>query len=91
MSEDRPWHTQIHRDAFSYGLVPDFYDQRAIVDLRFFGYVEVNEDNRVEFSCVKKNFNGEVIEPGITDSYGMPQVSYEIKITPHVYSCPKHF
>ncbi|KAL2670161.1 hypothetical protein Neosp_015042 [[Neocosmospora] mangrovei] len=49
-SEKYPWHTQIHRDAFGYGQVPPTVDQRLIVDLRWFTYVEPNEDNYVKFS-----------------------------------------
>lgn len=30
----RPWHTQIHRDAFSYGDVGPAVDPRLVVDLR---------------------------------------------------------
>ncbi|WP_238995537.1 hypothetical protein [Streptomyces cyaneogriseus] len=30
----RPWHCQIHRDAFTYGAVPRNVDPRLIVDLR---------------------------------------------------------
>ncbi|KAI4758339.1 hypothetical protein E4T52_05936 [Aureobasidium sp. EXF-3400] len=76
LTKERPWHTQIHRDAFFYGLVPDIYDQRTIVDLRYFGYVEPNFENRVEFASDKRNARGNVVEPGIKDMYGMPQVSW---------------
>lgn len=62
-SEKYPWHTQIHRDAFGYGEVPADVDQRLIVDLRFFGYVEPNKFNRVTFSAKMR------------DAFGMPQVS----------------
>lgn len=57
--------------------MPDIYDQRTIVDLRFFGYVKPNVDNRVEFASDNVNANGSV-EPGIKDMYGMPQVSETI-------------
>lgn len=62
-SEKYPWHTQIHRDAFGYGEVPADVDQRLIVDLRFFGYVDPNRFNRVSFSAKRR------------DGFGMPQVS----------------
>lgn len=62
-SEKYPWHTQIHRDAFGYGEVPADVDQRLIVDLRFFGYVEPREANRITFSAKRR------------DGFGMPQVS----------------
>jgi pyranose oxidase len=62
LSKEYPWHTQIHRDAFGYGQVPNNIDQRLVVDLRFFGYVKPIYDNYVEF------------KPGMTDGFGMPQV-----------------
>lgn len=61
-SEKYPWHTQIHRDAFGYGEVPADIDQRLIVDLRFFGYIDPNEFNRVTFSPTRR------------DGFGMLQV-----------------
>ncbi|KAL9620939.1 MAG: hypothetical protein Q9160_004592 [Pyrenula sp. 1 TL-2023] len=54
-SEKYPWHTQIHRDAFGYGEVPADVDQRLIVDLRFFGYVDPNEYNKVTFSAKRRD------------------------------------
>lgn len=62
-SEKWPWHTQIHRDAFGYGEVPADVDQRLIVDLRFFGYVDPNKFNRVTYSATRR------------DGFGMSQVS----------------
>ncbi|KAK0126901.1 hypothetical protein ONS96_006466 [Cadophora gregata f. sp. sojae] len=62
LSEEHPWHTQIHRDAFNYGNVPSGIDQRLIVDLRFFSYVKPVYENYVEFSSK------------INDKFGMPQV-----------------
>lgn len=62
LSHDYPWHTQIHRDAYGYGLVPPEIDQRLVVDLRFFGYVKPVYDNHVHFSSTA------------TDCFGMPQV-----------------
>ncbi|KAF8867769.1 hypothetical protein CPB85DRAFT_105397 [Mucidula mucida] len=46
-SHEHPWHTQIHRDAFSYGGVGPRADSR-------------------------------VWTPGVTDSYGMPQATFEV-------------
>ncbi|KAK7040715.1 hypothetical protein VNI00_009621 [Paramarasmius palmivorus] len=63
-TKEKPWHTQIHRDAFSYGDVAATLDTRTIVDLRFFGYVEPNEKNTITF------------EKGYTDAYGMPQPTF---------------
>jgi pyranose oxidase len=65
-TKDTPWHTQIHRDAFSYGDVGPRADPRVIVDLRFFGAQEVNKDNCVRFSSKH------------TDIYGMPQATFEV-------------
>ncbi|KAH0592596.1 hypothetical protein MHUMG1_09586 [Metarhizium humberi] len=60
-SPDKPWHTQIHRDAFGYGQVPADIDQRRVVDLRWFGYTEENGHNYVTFSTKYQ------------DEFGMPQ------------------
>src|SRR5436309_1956242 len=49
VSEGRPWHCQIHRDAFHYGDVAPNVDGRLIVDLRWFGMVQPRPDNRVRF------------------------------------------
>ncbi|KAH7123367.1 hypothetical protein B0J13DRAFT_589222 [Dactylonectria estremocensis] len=64
LSEKYPWHTQIHRDAFGYGQVPPSVDQRLIVDLRWFTYMEQKETNYVEFSRTHK------------DQFGMPQPTF---------------
>ena len=63
LSKEHPWHTQIHRDAYGYGAVPNEVDQRLVMDLRFFGYLKPVFENHVEFSSE------------ITDGFGMPQVS----------------
>jgi pyranose oxidase len=65
VSEDRPWHCQIHRDAFSYGDVAPNVDSRLVVDLRWFGIVEPRHDCRVTFSDRHQ------------DSFGMPQPTFE--------------
>ena len=62
-SNANPWHTQIHRDAFGYGEVPQTVDQRLVVDFRWFTYAEPKETNSVDFS------------EKITDEFDMPQVS----------------
>lgn len=64
---DHPWHTQIHRDAFSYGDVGPRSDPRVVVDLRFFGKSDISEDNRVCFSDEH------------TDIYGMPQATFHVE------------
>ncbi|CAE6503880.1 Pyranose 2-oxidase [Rhizoctonia solani] len=61
-----PWHTQIHRDAFSYGDVGPRTDPRLVVDLRFFGRQEILPDNYVTFT--KEH----------TDIYGMPQATFNV-------------
>lgn len=62
LSEEYPWHNQIHRDAFGYGEVPATIDQRVVVDLRWFGYVKPSYGNFVQFS------------KDCSDGFGMPQV-----------------
>ncbi|CAE6528111.1 unnamed protein product [Rhizoctonia solani] len=65
-----PWHTQIHRDAFSYGDVGPRADPRLIVDLRFFGKQEPERNNYVTFSGK------------YTDIYGMPQATFNVTRNP---------
>jgi len=62
---DRPWHTQIHRDAFSYGEAGPTVDSRVVVDLRFFGLQSGVPENQIIF------------ETSIRDAYGMPQPTFE--------------
>ncbi|KAF9457214.1 putative pyranose oxidase [Collybia nuda] len=64
-SKDFPWHTQIHRDAFSYGEVGPRVDSRVVVDLRFFAMQPGVRKNRIVF------------EDDISDAYGMPQPTFE--------------
>ena len=68
VSEDRPWHCQIHRDAFHYGDLAPNIDSRLIVDLRWFGIVDPRPDNRVTFA------------ERYTDSFGMPQPTFEFTL-----------
>lgn len=68
VSEDRPWHCQIHRDAFNYGDFAPNVDGRLIVDLRWFGIVEQRPENRITFSEVYK------------DAFGMPQPTFEFQL-----------
>ncbi|KAF1735903.1 Pyranose 2-oxidase [Beauveria bassiana] len=67
MTLARPWHTQIHRDAFGYGSVPRDIDQRLILDLRFFTHVEIAHHNCVKFS------------DKISDIFGMPQPTFHFQ------------
>ncbi|MFZ0217403.1 MAG: pyranose oxidase [Candidatus Dormiibacterota bacterium] len=69
VSEDRPWHCQIHRDAFNYGDIAPNVDTRLVVDLRWFGLVEPRPDNRVWFS------------ERFADSFGMPQPTFEFTLS----------
>lgn len=68
VSEGRPWHCQIHRDAFHYGEVAPNVDSRLIVDLRWFGIVQPRPGNRVKFS--KRHH----------DMFGMPQPTFEFRL-----------
>jgi len=69
VSANRPWHCQIHRDAFNYGELAPNVDSRLIVDLRWFGIVEQRRQNRVKFSRT------------IRDTFGMPQPTFEFSLT----------
>jgi pyranose oxidase len=69
VTEETPWHTQIHRDAFSYGAVPPAIDKRTIVDLRYFGKVKPRWRNRVKFS------------EKLTDAFGLPQPTFDVKLS----------
>jgi pyranose oxidase len=64
VSDDRPWHCQIHRDAFHYGDVSPNVDNRLIVDLRWFGIVEPRYESYITFSDRH------------TDIFGMPQPTF---------------
>jgi len=61
VSDGRPWHCQIHRDAFNYGDLAQAIDSRLIVDLRWFGIVKPRYENSITFS------------ESLKDKYGMPQ------------------
>lgn len=69
VSQGRPWHTQIHRDAFAYGGLPPNIDNRLIVDLRWFGMVEQREDNKVTFV------------DDVRDLFGMPQPTFDYSLS----------
>lgn len=70
VSPGRPWHCQIHRDAFHYGDVAPNVDNRLIVDLRWFGIVEPRFANRISFSDRHR------------DIHRMPQPSFTFTLTP---------
>lgn len=65
VTEGRPWHAQINRDAFHYADLVPHIDTRLIVDLRWFGLVDPRPDNRVWFS------------DRYTDVHGMPQPTFD--------------
>ncbi|KAG9123868.1 Pyranose 2-oxidase [Ceratobasidium sp. 392] len=73
-STKKPYHTQIHRDAFAYGDVGPRADPRVVVDLRFFGKQDINKDNRVTFAQP----NSKDQHDGQTDAYGMPQATFHV-------------
>jgi pyranose oxidase len=69
VSEGRPWHCQIHRDAFHYGDTGPNVDGRLIVDLRWFGMVAPRRENRVMFSERHR------------DLFGMPQPRFQFRLS----------
>jgi pyranose oxidase len=69
VSEDRPWHCQIHRDAFHYGELAPNVDNRLVVDLRWFGIAEPRPENRVTFTDIHR------------DVFGMPQPTFEFALS----------
>ncbi|EPS41152.1 hypothetical protein H072_4991 [Dactylellina haptotyla CBS 200.50] len=66
VTEERPWQTMIHRDAFQYGEVPEGVDEKTVVDIRAMSSMEPKPENRVQFSDVAK------------DEYGMPKPSFHV-------------
>ncbi|MFJ6525574.1 pyranose oxidase [Streptomyces longwoodensis] len=68
VTDDRPWHCQIHRDAFTYGAVPPNIDPRLIVDLRWFGISRPRPENKVTFS--RK----------IRDTFDLPQPTFHFRL-----------
>jgi pyranose oxidase len=65
----RPWHAQVHRDSFSYGQLPPDVDDRLVVDLRWFGMVDPNFDNRIFFL------------DDLNDKFGMPKPTFEFQLS----------
>ena len=65
VSEERPWHCQIHRDSFAYGALPPDIDDRLVVDLRWFGMIEPVETNLIRF------------EDDLRDKFGMPRPTFD--------------
>jgi pyranose oxidase len=69
VSDNRPWHCQVHRDAFQYGELAPNVDGRVIVDLRWFGIVQQRPENKVTFSNK------------YPDTFGMPQPTFEFVLS----------
>ncbi len=69
VSRERPWHCQVHRDAFHYGDLAPNVDNRLIVDLRWFGISEPRPENRITFSREYR------------DLFGMPQATFEFALS----------
>jgi len=65
VSEHRPWHCQVHRDAFAFGQLAQNVDSRLIVDFRWFGLPVERPESRVYFS------------EKVKDMYGMPQPTFD--------------
>jgi pyranose oxidase len=68
VSDSRPWHCQIHKDAFHYGALPPGIDDRLIVDLRWFCILNPRAENRVTFS--RDRFT----------AFGTPQPTFEFAL-----------
>ncbi|WAZ25768.1 GMC oxidoreductase [Streptomyces cinnabarinus] len=68
VTEARPWHCQIHRDAFTYGAVPPNVDPRLIVDLRWFGISRPRPENKVTFSR------------RLRDTFDLPQPTFSFRL-----------
>jgi pyranose oxidase len=78
-STEFPWHVQVHRDAFSYGDVGPKADPRVVVDLRFFGKGEIKPENKIMIGPPPSV--GREWQPGVTDIYGMPQITFNVMRT----------
>ncbi|KAG8793195.1 hypothetical protein FRC12_003566 [Ceratobasidium sp. 428] len=73
---EKPWHVQIHRDAFSYGNIGPRADPRVIVDLRWFGRQDVYHRNCVYFGKDPITPMNDVAPH--KDAYGMPQATFDV-------------
>lgn len=70
VSQDRPWHCQIHRDLPYDDMVPNpEIDNRLVVDLRWFGLVDPRPANRVWFSDTER------------DVFGLPRPVFEFSLS----------
>jgi hypothetical protein len=69
-----PWHIQIHRDPFYYNEIGPRADPRTVIDLRFFGKGDLKWENSIQFGSDEFTTNNGW-KAGVTDIYGMPQVT----------------
>jgi choline dehydrogenase-like flavoprotein len=68
VSEDRPWHAQVHRNWTGHEDLPPGVDDRVVVDLTWFGMVDPVASNRIAF------------EENMTDRFGMPMPTFEYRL-----------
>lgn len=68
VSEGRPWHGQIFREAFQYDPLPADIDSRLVLDVKWFGMIDPVEKNKVTFSS------------DIRDKNKMPQATFDIEL-----------
>jgi choline dehydrogenase-like flavoprotein len=67
VSEDRPWHAQVHRNWTGHEDLPAGLDDRVVVDLTWFGMVDPVASNRIAF------------EEDL-DRFGMPMPTFEYRL-----------
>ncbi|KAK4702938.1 bifunctional polynucleotide phosphatase/kinase, partial [Phenoliferia sp. Uapishka_3] len=68
-TRETPFHTQIHREAFHYGAIPDRVDQRRIIHLRWYTKQDPRRENRVTF------------DPEKLDIWGLPAPSFTCSLS----------
>lgn len=68
VSEDRPWHAQVHRNWTGHEDLPAGLDDRLVVDLTWFGMVDPVASNRVAF------------EGDMADRFGTPMPTFEYRV-----------
>lgn len=68
ISKERLWHSMIFRESFHFDPLPDDVDDRRIIDLKWFGMVDPNPENRVTFSASNR------------DMLGMPQPTFHVRL-----------
>jgi pyranose oxidase len=75
VQKGRPWHCQVHKDAFNYGQLADNIDDRLVVDFRWFAIVDPIPENYVSFSDDLKDIRG---LPQPTFNYTVPEHNAKI-------------